>query len=42
MQLGCVTLPAELMSAAYAGERLSSDDQKKFDAHPTWNLDTNG
>jgi hypothetical protein len=33
-QLGCVTLAPELMNAAYAGDRLSPDDQKKFDAHP--------
>jgi PAS domain S-box-containing protein len=33
-QLGCVTLPAELMNAAYAGDRLSPEDQKKYDAHP--------
>ncbi|MGA2218700.1 MAG: HD domain-containing phosphohydrolase [Terracidiphilus sp.] len=34
-QLGCVTLPAEVISAAYAGEPLTPEDQKKFDAHPT-------
>jgi CheY-like chemotaxis protein len=34
-QLGCVTLPAEVISAAYAGEELTPEDQKKFDAHPT-------
>jgi DNA-binding NarL/FixJ family response regulator len=33
-QLGCVTLPPELMNAAYAGDRLSSEDQKKYEAHP--------
>jgi CheY-like chemotaxis protein len=33
-QLGCVTLPTELMNSAYAGDRLSPEDQKKFDAHP--------
>jgi hypothetical protein len=33
-QLGCVTLPPELMNAAYAGDRLSPEDQKKFDGHP--------
>ncbi|MGD0629297.1 MAG: HD domain-containing phosphohydrolase [Terracidiphilus sp.] len=33
-QLGCVTLPAELMNAAYAGDHLSPEDKKKFDAHP--------
>jgi len=33
-QLGCVTLPSELINAAYAGDRLSPEDQKKYDAHP--------
>lgn len=33
-QLGCVTLPPELMNAAYTGARLSPEDQKKYDAHP--------
>ena len=33
-QLGCVTLAPELVHAAYAGDRLSPDDQQKFDAHP--------
>lgn len=33
-QLGCVTLAPELMNAAYCGDRLSPDDQEKFDAHP--------
>jgi response regulator RpfG family c-di-GMP phosphodiesterase len=33
-QLGCVTLPTELMNAAYAGDRLSPEDQKRYDAHP--------
>jgi hypothetical protein len=33
-QLGCVTLPPELMNAAYAGDRLAAEDQKKYDAHP--------
>jgi len=32
-QLGCVTLNQDLVNAAYAGERLSPEDQKKFDAH---------
>jgi hypothetical protein len=34
-QLGCVTLSPEVISAAYAGERLTPEDQKKYDAHPT-------
>ncbi len=33
-QLGCVTLPPELINAAYAGDPLSPEDQIKFDAHP--------
>jgi DNA-binding NarL/FixJ family response regulator len=33
-QLGCVTLAPELVNAAYCGDRLSPDDQRKFDAHP--------
>jgi CheY-like chemotaxis protein len=39
-QLGCVTLPPEVISAAFAGERLTPEDQKKFDAHPNvaWQL----
>ena len=39
-QLGCVTLPLEVMNAAYAGERLAPEDQKKYDAHPsvTWEM----
>lgn len=34
-QLGCVTLSPELINAAYAGDRLGPEDQKKFDSHPT-------
>jgi len=34
-QLGCVTLSPELINAAYAGDRLNPEDQKKFDSHPT-------
>jgi len=33
-QLGCVTLPPELISAAFAGESLNSEDKKKYEAHP--------
>jgi DNA-binding NarL/FixJ family response regulator len=33
-QLGCVTLPSEIVNAAYAGERLAPEEQKKYDAHP--------
>jgi len=33
-QLGCVTLPTETIDAVYAGEKLSSDEQAQYDAHP--------
>ena len=33
-QLGCVALPPEVMNAAYAGEQLTPEDQRKYDAHP--------
>ncbi len=33
-QLGCVTLPPDLMNAAYAGERLSPEEQKKTTPTP--------
>jgi DNA-binding NarL/FixJ family response regulator len=33
-QLGCVTLPPELMNAAYAGDRLTPEDKARYDAHP--------
>jgi CheY-like chemotaxis protein len=32
-QLGCVTLNPEIVAAALAGERLSLEDQKKFETH---------
>jgi len=35
-QLGCVTLPPDLVNAAYSGEQLSPEDQNKFDAHPAF------
>jgi len=34
-QLGCVTLPPELIIAAYAGDQLTPEDQKKYDNHPS-------
>jgi CheY-like chemotaxis protein len=39
-QLGCVTLPPELINAAYAGDQLTPEDQKKYDTHPsvTWQM----
>jgi CheY-like chemotaxis protein len=33
-QLGCVTLDPELIQAAYVGDRLSTEDQARFAAHP--------
>ncbi len=33
-QLGCITLDSELLQAAYAGTRLSPEDQARFSAHP--------
>lgn len=33
-QLGCVTLPPEVVNAAYAGDPLTPEDKKKYDAHP--------
>lgn len=32
-QLGCVTLPQELLNAAFAGETLTPEEQKKYDTH---------
>ncbi len=32
-QLGCVTLPLELVNAAYAGEPLTPEEQKKYESH---------
>lgn len=34
-QLGCVTLDTETIEAVYAGRELSSDEQARFDAHPS-------
>jgi len=34
-QLGCVTLDPETIEAVYAGQKLSPDEQARFDAHPT-------
>lgn len=33
-QLGCITLDSELLQTAYAGKRLSPEDQARFNAHP--------
>lgn len=34
-QLGCVTLPPEIIEAVYAGKKLSADEQAQYDAHPS-------
>jgi hypothetical protein len=33
-QLGCITLDSDLMHRAYAGEKLTEDEQAGFNAHP--------
>jgi response regulator RpfG family c-di-GMP phosphodiesterase len=33
-QLGCITLEAETMQRAYAGVKLTREEQARFDAHP--------
>lgn len=33
-QLGCVTLDSETVEAVYAGQKLSPEEQARFDAHP--------
>ena len=38
-QLGCVTLDIELVRRAYAGVRLSPEDQARFNAHPQVAMD---
>lgn len=34
-QLGCVTLPPEIIEAVYAGQELSAEEQAQYDAHPS-------
>jgi len=34
-QLGCVTLPPEVIEAVYAGQKLSAEDAAQYDAHPS-------
>ena len=34
-QLGCVTLPPETIDAVYNGQKLSANEQKQYDAHPS-------
>ena len=34
-QLGCVTLPSEILETEYAGKRLSGADQQRFALHPS-------
>jgi response regulator RpfG family c-di-GMP phosphodiesterase len=38
-QVGCVTLDIELVRRAYAGERLSQEEQARFNAHPQVAID---
>jgi len=33
-QLGCITLEPDIMQRAYAGVRLTTEEQARFDAHP--------
>ena len=33
-QLGCITLPAELVQQAFVGARLTPEEQARYDAHP--------
>jgi HD domain len=37
--LGCVALESELIDAAYGGKKLTPEEQKRFDAHPTLGRD---
>jgi response regulator RpfG family c-di-GMP phosphodiesterase len=34
-QLGCVTLPPEIIETVYAGQKLSAEEQAQYDAHPS-------
>jgi len=34
-QLGCITLPPEIVEAAYCGKQLSQEQQTAFDMHPS-------
>jgi len=34
-QLGCVTLPPEIIESVYAGHQLSAEEQAQYDAHPS-------
>jgi CheY-like chemotaxis protein len=34
-QLGCVTLPPEIIETVYAGKKLSDEEQAQYDAHPS-------
>lgn len=33
-QIGCITLPAEVLSKVYAGTKLSPDEQRLYQSHP--------
>jgi FixJ family two-component response regulator len=34
-QLGCVTLPPEIIETVYAGHKLSAEEQAQYDGHPS-------
>jgi FixJ family two-component response regulator len=34
-QLGCVTLPPEIIETVYAGQKLSPEEQAQYDGHPS-------
>jgi len=34
-QLGCVTLPPEIIESVYAGQKLSVEEQAQYDSHPS-------
>jgi len=34
-QLGCVTLPPEIIESVYAGQKLSAEEQAQYDSHPS-------
>jgi response regulator RpfG family c-di-GMP phosphodiesterase len=34
-QLGCVTLPPEIIDGVYAGRKLTAEEQAQYDAHPS-------
>ncbi|VAX25884.1 hypothetical protein MNBD_NITROSPINAE02-427 [hydrothermal vent metagenome] len=34
-QLGCVTIPQDIIEKSYAGQKLSKEEQEMFDSHPS-------